>query len=410
VISDFESEKLDLHDKKVYTNLTDSQCFCQPEDLTELPRWENSAMGFTYLSQKALESEFVSENLHVWIDMVFGCGRTATSGTHRRIFRSPHPKKFASHLPDMPKSEISASFSGKCLSFFYFHNSIYSLNELGCLERAQIGSDNSITELKLRPDDLCTSLRSQQCMFFGSSRGTFSVVTPSFSGYYKVSLNSGAVTRIKTAFRIMSIAGSSRYFAVSTTGPTLIYEDDNLLLSLRQYRAQTTCSTVSDAFRVVVLGTNDGTLVVYDIPSGVQIREINLDGGVPHSVLVTDSFALIVVAVREMSMRYQLAVFSIDGVFIRKTEIPGDVSVWSSWMSATGLDFIVLATVDDEVARFYAAEAFYLDFITLQCKSNAAIVALTYLAEQQCILVGQRDGKVECFFQPSGRFDHRRAS
>jgi hypothetical protein len=107
-------------------------------------------------------------------------------------------------------------------------------------------------------------------------------------------------------------------------------------------------------------------------------------------------------------MRYQLAVFSIDGMFVRKKEIPGNVSVWSSSTSAEGVDFIVFATTDDEAAKFYAAEAFCLDIVTLERKLNAAIVALTYLTEHQCILVGQKDGKVECFFGPSERFDHCR--
>jgi hypothetical protein len=194
----------------------------------------------------------------------------------------------------------------------------------------------------------------------------------------------------------------------TTAGPTFLYEDDCLLLSLRQYRAQTTCSRVSDAFRVVVLGTKDGALVMYDIPSGIQVLEIGLDGGVPQSVLVTDSFGWIVVVVREMSTRYQLAVFSIDGMFVRKKEIPGNASVWSSCTSAKGVDFIVFPTTDDEAAKFYAAEAFYLDIVTLQRKSNAAIVVLTYLSEHHCILVGQKDGKVECSFEPSERFDHCR--
>lgn len=38
-----------------------------------LPPWaEGSAENFIYFHRKALESDYVSENLHNWIDLIFG--------------------------------------------------------------------------------------------------------------------------------------------------------------------------------------------------------------------------------------------------------------------------------------------------------------------------------------------------
>ncbi len=43
-------------------------------DDVELPPWAGgSAKRFVELNRAALESEFVSQSLHLWIDLVFGC-------------------------------------------------------------------------------------------------------------------------------------------------------------------------------------------------------------------------------------------------------------------------------------------------------------------------------------------------
>lgn len=40
----------------------------------ELPPWAHSPQRFLALQRCALESPFVSANLHHWIDLIFGCG------------------------------------------------------------------------------------------------------------------------------------------------------------------------------------------------------------------------------------------------------------------------------------------------------------------------------------------------
>jgi len=44
------------------------------EDVNDvvLPPWCSSAEEFTLTLRAALESDFVSENLHLWIDLIFG--------------------------------------------------------------------------------------------------------------------------------------------------------------------------------------------------------------------------------------------------------------------------------------------------------------------------------------------------
>ena len=42
-------------------------------DEVKLPTWASSASDFLTKNRLALESEYVSRNLHNWIDLIFGC-------------------------------------------------------------------------------------------------------------------------------------------------------------------------------------------------------------------------------------------------------------------------------------------------------------------------------------------------
>lgn len=42
-------------------------------DDIKLPRWASSPQEFLSKHRQALESPYVSQNLHLWIDLIFGC-------------------------------------------------------------------------------------------------------------------------------------------------------------------------------------------------------------------------------------------------------------------------------------------------------------------------------------------------
>ncbi len=44
----------------------------KPVDAVELPPWANSPQDFIAKHRAALESPFVSANLHHWLDLIFG--------------------------------------------------------------------------------------------------------------------------------------------------------------------------------------------------------------------------------------------------------------------------------------------------------------------------------------------------
>jgi len=42
-------------------------------DDAKLPNWAHSPEDFLKKNRAALESDYVSNNIHLWIDLIFGC-------------------------------------------------------------------------------------------------------------------------------------------------------------------------------------------------------------------------------------------------------------------------------------------------------------------------------------------------
>ena len=51
-----------------------------------LPKWADSSSDFLKKNREALESEYVSENIHLWIDLIFGSAQKSLD--HDNLF---HP-------------------------------------------------------------------------------------------------------------------------------------------------------------------------------------------------------------------------------------------------------------------------------------------------------------------------------
>jgi hypothetical protein len=229
------------------------------------------------------------------------------------------------------------------------------------------------------------------------------------SGFYTVSFRTGQVTKVPASSKVTVLNESGSYVTarIDTGLATYLFSDDRLDLSIQQFRDITTCCAVSDQFQTVVLGSRDGALSLHNLPSGVHSSVIELNGAVPHEVLVTDSFGFIVTAVTETvenESKHFLLVYTINGIFVRKMEIEGAVVQWTKWTSLKGFDYIAFKTSrdDGENLKLYICEVFYLKFSVVRCRTRAPIVAMRYLTDFDLLLVAHKDGKVTFYYQPSG--------
>ncbi|KAI8986856.1 beach-domain-containing protein [Trametes punicea] len=280
----------------------------------KLPPWaKQDPLLFIVLNRKALESDYVSEHLPSWIDLVWGCKqgdpdscnvyhplsyegaidldtitdeleREATVGiihnfgqTPRKIFSTPHPPRNMHGNSALPLGTIY----GIAEDYHLLTQSSRPLKELG--------PDQAVRELVLDligqqvvpcPDGmLCVPSRPHEAVLWDSG--------PTSVGNLKV------IVDRKVSQVVESVFCSCATFADAETLVTgsadnivrlwhVIRNDRNreqpatlrLTHLMRGHTARVSCITASRLWSLIVSGSRDGSAALWDLNRGVYVRSI----------------------------------------------------------------------------------------------------------------------------------------
>jgi hypothetical protein len=390
---------------------------------------------FVYRNRKALES---ADAVHAWIDCLFGARQREryhdkslykeelyesiwtqplegpisrdideNGRVPHRIFERPHPARAPTEIECAPACTLR--LAGDCRWVFVAETSLAVIDDSG-LQFYHIDlSGQAISapvQVEVRDAEVTRAIRAHNYIV-AQRTSDFVFGAPGFAGYYSVSPRTGKVTRVQAPCPVVSLAVSGAVTIAAGPIAAAVFTDDHFVVCVRPFNRVITCACASESFGVVVLGS-EGVLTVWEARTGLLIREIEIDGAIPHKVAIGEGFGFIIAAVTERLERQPrrfLSVFTINGLFVRKREIADDVSVWSLWTSSKGIDFVVFATVG-EAASFAACELCALNFSAFKCKgSHSPIVSVSYLVGKAAFVVAQADGRVNVFGESSDHLE-----
>jgi hypothetical protein len=152
---------------------------------------------------------------------------------------------------------------------------------------------------------------------------------------------------------------------------------------------------VSQVFNVVVSGTGDCTLIFCSTVTHALVRVVSLgDGIVARKIAITPVWGFVVVYGTEMvagTIKHYILVFTINGIFVVKTEIGFKIHVWVTWASFRGFDYIAYA---NEAGQVFFNEVFYLSADTPMIDHlHQAPIAMHFAREASTLVVVTRDGQ-----------------
>jgi hypothetical protein len=416
-----------------------------------LPPWANkSAIEFVYRHRMALETEFVSRQLHEWVNLTWGVRRAEfglqNSGAEPdlspladgpneavcipdQLFFSPHPERLPLVRPkSLYERSIVHALSVEPIMFAdirYRQNQLYTvvlvdvsgsvlridldaakLEDAQLLSPGRARSKRFSRDSRAEADDFPTTRAGISC--FPDLAGTVPrfditgdhllIVDGSSHSLAIVEVSSGSSTSIGFGRDCLKcVACDGGIVAVGGKDSVVsVFDIDEMdqPVGISLYRGEITCCAVSQTFGMVAAGTSDGFLVLSCLKRFVPYQVIEV-GRVPQLVMISQSWGFVVVYGRRQSGEGALTLYSVNGLFVRERVLARQVLAWTTWSSVSGFDYLLIAT-DDGCLSY--SELFFLDFQPVSgAVLGSTVRAVRFGSDDQAIVAMTESGDLSVF-------------
>ena len=410
-----------------------------PVDSVILPPWAKSnPIEFIYLHRKLLEGNYVSNNINNWIDLVWGYkqkGEEALKANNLflpslyddiwnkdvdeseydlinhyllltgqippQLFTSKHPQRHFTSLPELSKFSFETNVTNiiagdmkekdpKTIKFYLLLQDGKIVHVKYNPTTNQITKNKMIYDLKTTILNTSNPVNKHILIHSKNEQNLISYIDLS----HKIS-NPKVFNMEESKISTICLPNDKKFCIGTIDSSTEIhslYSNDDPI-RVKCYRDSITCTAANSDFDILVNGTKDGALFVISLSTGKTIRVIDIGDVEVLCVNITPSWGFIVVSFKVNEL-YFIAVYTINGKFIRKKEVSGKISIIESWSSPRDFDFIAFVI---EPRKLYLCEAFYLNFDTsnqLQFLSTN-IIMVRYSKESSRLFVVSANGNIQ---------------
>ena len=436
ILSLFTSISLDLND---YRELI-PEFFFQPEFLINLnslnfglnqkdfpnnnvilPSWAENPFDFIYLHRKALESDFVSNNIHNWFDLIWGYKQngeeskksfnTFSSELYESIWNNNDINKnqiellkeqlgqiplqifFKPHSIKKSIKKFEINFYEYQLNSSFFNHSIlidqkieildqefnkYSFNYFDLIE-------NSLNSIKY-------SISFDLNEFLLISKNKILILEKNNSKIYDLNIEKILIYLPK----LITYFISNSYFL-------FIGEDYLLKLFNSKFIEINTfpiflnninLSFISEIFHIILISSINGLFLIISLENFNLINSFQIEKNyIPLKILITNSFGFIIIYCLNNFNKYIL-IYNINGLFIKKILINFNLKNKINFNNNKSFDYLIFSTENGDI---YLTEAYYFNFNQLILKTNSKILNLYYFEQNNiCIIINNNNKKIYC--------------
>jgi hypothetical protein len=387
----------------------------------DLPPWCHlNALEFVYLMRKALESDYISNNLASWIDLIWGIKQKGNLARECNNIFYPFLYEdvwsvLGKDLEKGPEIKASLETCGQIPQqlFVDFHPSKNSLSTREFLSKSTLlqcdlegltilstrgkklicRDTNSvyIIHLKFRKTDLSTRPKlwkkfSDANLIVASMNSICTVLKNGDFLFYNNSLSKpiqadiGKATCLAIDDQIVCIGGSNTSIALIQKGVTV--------QTFSSFRDRIFCCACNADFDLVVVGASS-TLFLISTSRRSITRVITLEEVDPMLVEITKGWGFIVVYEVGLKSLF-IEVLTVNGDFVRKVKLRDPIDSWSTWCSNDCFDYLIYYPKQGKIR---ICEVFWLNFSYVPQIVYGA-KSVVYLPKLECIFVGQLDGHI----------------
>ncbi|EAY23124.1 Beige/BEACH domain containing protein [Trichomonas vaginalis G3] len=402
-----------------------------------LPPWShNNPVEFVYKNRKALESDFVSKNLNNWIDLVFGykqkgeesrkCDNTFSPYLYddiwtnenlndpvkkseieaskmflgqipHQIFTSPHPRRNPQTVKTNPIKFDSGStnllFVKVCqeksnvFSFYTISKNLEFSNNVCVFDGDQVQTDlRKFKKIDMNDTDVTFIYLQSNLYLVNTKKSCFVLETDNLQNY---------LTEFSSPLQCQSV--DSNYFTTLNSNSILsVYKTDKLGSCVSQtpfHRDIGRAICLSKIFRVVVVGSRDGGVVVHSLDTGNSVFVIELSLCSILSIVVTPSWGFIVVYLTrtvDNKIVHCLNVHTINGLFVKEEIFPSKIEMMTAFKSPDGFDYLAVSSTNGLV---FISDVFELKFEKIFYKMMSSALFMEYSQKSQALMLFSETGR-----------------
>lgn len=386
------------------------------------PDFATSTYELIYKHRKALESEFVSNSLNHWIDMIFGvkqrdgksesqCHPPDSSDstcqtkdviesirTHGQlspvIFTNPHPKRkkkdSKKNIPTI-STTLNHPHKLKAAAIISTENSkvkITAIDTTGKKFTSKIDmkaiKPTFNTRKSFGPFDIKSAIE-----IIPYQNGSFLMLERESTEILEIAENVTQYVGVTSYVSHVSFDGRVTAFS-DDAGAFTILVSKSVTFTTRSFGGQIICTAVSESYECAVACTEENHMMICSVNHCELVRIVKLPGR-PRRVVITPGWGFIVVAMEPTQKGGdEIATYTINGDLLARATIDGSTACLTSFVTPSGFDYIAIGSTNQHV---FLAEAFYLRFQAVKsCESS--VVALAYRSPGDSLIVVSADGAV----------------
>lgn len=352
----------------------------------DLPSWSNTVFHLVYIMRKQLEH---SENLHEWIDLMFGYkqrGEEAIKSGNiyhpftydnvwedelsanlkgsdhikaimrlygqmpAQLFDSPHPPRIENVEMKVDK-EYQHVLSSNTLVFGsqISADTLLLIDAKGKIFTVTIDLENP--EHFKKNETFCEFKYNQTCQFSPIRKGVM-IFDPLNDTLQLV--QEGQTNRPANQANGINAIGSIGPIIVTLKNRTIISLSNIFIYPEMQNQIVSICDTIicfttNDLFNVLVYITRNGLLHINSIPALKKMAITEIHSYTANKILITTHWGFIVVGCED-----KIIVYNINGNYIGQTSIPSEITYWTSTSTRDDFDYVFYVLADGQLGYFEA--------------------------------------------------------
>ena len=168
----------------------------------------------------------------------------------------------------------------------------------------------------------------------------------------------------------------------------------NILDNLHKCSSKIECIDISSEFHMIVVGAV-GELLIYSISPNSLTRRVALKNFTPRFVHISPSWGFIVAYCASIvagTLKHYILVYTVNGLFLHRTEIGVAIDYWYSWQSNKGFDYMIFAS---DTGQVYFSEVYYLNQSHLNLLTCRHVIAAHMSTSTSTLVVVTKHGQVK---------------